>query len=83
MRQTIEVPSVRDKDLLPILDRFGLSEAIQRSEVLCHSCQRAVGTDNVGALIVRGASLLISCELSECIEALAEADNEGEARTDP
>ena len=71
----VEIPAVRDRDLRGILDRFGLSEKMDKGELTCEPCSRTLTWENLGALLVKGGELLLFCNLSECI---AEAAKRGE-----
>lgn len=68
MREKVEIPAVRDRDLRDILDCFGLAEKMDRGELICFSCSQALTWDNLGALLVNGEQLIPFCNLSECIE---------------
>jgi hypothetical protein len=71
MHEEIEVSAVRDRDLRPILDRYDLSEKVDKGELTCESCSQTLMWENLGALLVKEGGLLLFCNLSECIEEAA------------
>lgn len=38
MNEKIQIPAIHDKDLRKILDRFGVSEKIDKGEIFCYNC---------------------------------------------
>jgi len=71
MREKVEVSAVKDRDVRNILDHFGLSEKMDKGELTCESCSRTLTWENLGSLLVKEGSLLLLCNLSECIEEAA------------
>jgi hypothetical protein len=74
MTKSIEIHSIRDRDLLEILNYYHLDEAVNSGELLCHFCSRKITSDNIGALLVKQNGLVLYCDFSEC---LGEASNRG------
>ena len=74
MREDVELTAVRDRDLRPILDRFGLSEGLDKGTLLCASCSQPLTWANLGALLVRDRGLLLFWSLCECSEISASGE---------
>lgn len=68
MGEIVELLSIRDRDLREILQHYGLSESIDEGIAQCFSCADTITWDNIGALLVKGGTLVICCNLSECID---------------
>lgn len=68
MKENVELPAIKDNELRIVLDKFNLSEKIDRGEILCASCEKIIQWENIGALLVNNATLVIYCDSPECIE---------------
>jgi len=68
MSEKIDVLAVRDRDLRRIFDRFKLSEKMDKGQLTCELCSGLLTWENIGALLVRGETLLVCCSVSECLE---------------
>jgi hypothetical protein len=68
MRKDVELYSVRDRDLRVILARFHLDAAVDDGTALCDVCSRSITWDNLGAIRVRSATLILVCDLPECLQ---------------
>lgn len=67
MTKDIEVASIRDRDLRPILRHFNLEDALDQHKIECSSCSRTITWDNLGAMRVSESTLVLYCDLSECL----------------
>ena len=68
MSTEIEVPSIRDRDLNSILQHFGLKDAMDEGTINCENCSRSLSWENLGAMLSDSNSIILYCNLSECIE---------------
>ena len=68
MTNKVEIPAVLDKDLMGILKHFDLEEKLKEGALDCEGCLNSLSWDNLGAIMVKGNTLLLYCNLSECIE---------------
>ncbi len=68
----IQVNSIRDRDLRPVLAHFHLHTAVDEARLECASCSRVITWDNLGALRVSGATLVVYCDFSECLESASQ-----------
>ena len=68
LRQTLELPAIRERDLKAFLDQFGLSTKFAGADLSCQSCGVQLDETNVGALLTHKGSVLLYCNLSECID---------------
>jgi len=69
MTNDIHVLSVQDRDLRPILGHFGLDVSIDEHRSHCATCSRFITWENLGAIRVKGDTLILYCDLSECLDA--------------
>ena len=79
MREKVILPAVHDKDLIKLLEEFGLREKLERNQLKCKSCGRKLTFENLGGLIVKQDGILLLCNYMECIET---AKEEGEDNND-
>lgn len=71
MSEKVEIHAIKDRDLRNVLGHFGLSERIDKGELMCESCSQTLTWDNLGALLIREGSLLAFCSLPACIDVVA------------
>lgn len=64
----ISLPAIERKDLHKLLEKYGLLTPFMQSTQLCASCSVVLNDANMGALLVRGGSLVTYCNSHECIE---------------
>ena len=74
MREKVILPAVHDKDLIKLLEEFGLREKLERNQL-----KRKLTFENLGGLIVKQDGILLLCNYMECIET---AKEEGEDNND-
>jgi hypothetical protein len=74
MREKLFISAVRDRDLRIILHQHGLDSAIDNRELTCESCSTALFWDNIGAFTVKGTSIILYCDSSECLQAAQKGD---------
>jgi len=77
MREKIEIPAFRDKDMRKILDHFGKLDGMEKAELSCQYCSLTLTWNNLGAMLVRGEGLLLYCNLSECLEEASKGGDDG------
>ena len=70
MFEQLDLPAVKDKELKEILDFFGISEKLNSGQLKCYSCSKILTWENIGALLPHKGSLLLCCDIFECIEYL-------------
>ena len=68
MKKKIQIPAVHDKDLRTILDKFGLSEKIDKKMIKCHNCSRDITWDNLFGIRIIDNVAILFCDEPECIE---------------
>jgi hypothetical protein len=68
MEKKIQIPAVHDKDLRSILDRFGVSELIDKGKVHCNNCNKQITWDNLFAFKIVNESAIMFCDEPDCIE---------------
>ncbi len=69
------LPAIERKDLHALLNTHGLLGIFSDHKLLCTSCAIRLVEANMGALLVRGGTLIPFCNRAECIEeALQERD---------
>jgi len=68
MSDRIELPSIRDRDLRPILQHFGLIESLEEGALHCAFCGGLITWDNLGAILIEQGKLVLLCDLSECLD---------------
>ncbi len=68
MEKKIQIPAVHDKDLRAILDRFGISELIDKGEVCCYNCKKQITWTNLFAFKIINESAIIFCDEPDCID---------------
>ena len=71
MKKRINIPAVHDKQLIKILEDFGLHSKILLQEVNCVICGGKISINNISALKVSGENLDIICDDPECISQLS------------
>jgi len=71
VRQQIELPCIRDKDLRKILETRNIASNIDNNELLCESCSEIITWDNIGAILVKEGKLVVCCDLIDCLENLS------------
>jgi len=54
MNKKMEIPTVHDKDLRSILEKYKLAEKIDRHELRCARCKKEIRWDNISAFRVNG-----------------------------
>jgi hypothetical protein len=70
MRQEIEIPAIHDKDLRNILDKFNLSEKIDKGEIKCALCNKPITWENLFAIKIVDGQVILFCDEPNCIEQL-------------
>jgi hypothetical protein len=68
MEQKIQIPAIHDRDLRKILDKYLLSDKIDRGEIRCNLCNKPITWGNLYAIKVVNDSLIIFCDEPNCIE---------------
>lgn len=71
VRQQIELPCIRDRDLRKVLETHNIASKIDSEELLCDSCSEIITWENIGAILVKDRTLVICCDLAECMESLS------------
>ncbi len=71
MREKVEVSAIRDRDLRNILQRYNLSEMMDKGQLTCKSCLQILTWANIGALLIKDVGLVLFCNLPECIDVAA------------
>ncbi len=79
MTEEIQVQAIRDRDLHSILERYEMFDSMEHGNLTCTSCTTVLTWENLGAILVKGGSLVLCCTLSECIDAVANEVTEVEA----
>jgi len=64
---TVQIPAIHDKDLRTILDRYGISAKIDNGTINCEFCSGKISWSNIGALMVKNNSIVLCCNLVDCI----------------
>jgi hypothetical protein len=65
---SVSLPAIERKDLRGLLEAHGLLGPIEQGEVQCASCGTRLAITNLGALLVRGSTLVAFCNQAECLE---------------
>ena len=68
MREKLELPAVKDKELESILNKFNLCKPLEDGAIECYSCGKVINWENIGALKVSKDELVLFCNDPECIE---------------
>jgi hypothetical protein len=68
MRQKIEIPAIHETDLRNILDKFNLSEKIDKGEIRCALCNKQISWENLFAIKILNGSPILFCDEPNCIE---------------
>ena len=68
MRDKLELPAVKDRELEVILKQYELCEPLEKGKLQCGSCKKILSWENIGALKVTGKNLTLYCNNPECIE---------------
>ena len=68
MEKKIQIPAIHDKDLRLILDKFGLSERIDKGNEFCELCNKLITWENLFALKVVENGAIIFCDEPDCID---------------
>ena len=76
MKEDIEVPSIRDRDLRTILSHYGLDVAVDEGRLFCRACSCKITWENLGALLVQHDGLVLYCDLSECMDSASQSRSE-------
>lgn len=66
-KQEIGINAVIDRDLLHIIDEFGLLDDFNKGKLSCPVCEKTLNFDNVGGFKVTDNSILIICDDSTCL----------------
>lgn len=64
----VSLPAIERKDLHGVLEKYGLLTPFMQGTLRCSSCSAILNDTNMGALLVRGDSLVVYCNSPECIE---------------
>lgn len=64
----MEIPTVHDKDLRSILEKYNLAEKIDKHELKCARCNKEIRWDNISAFRVNDDKLNLYCNDPGCIE---------------
>lgn len=67
VKTDISIDAVTDRDLLRIIEDYGLLERFQNRELNCPSCNKIINFDNVGALKAIDDNIIIFCDDNVCI----------------
>lgn len=68
MRKEITLYAVRDKELKEILSENNALEDIEKGNVRCSCCNKAITLDDIGGIITRETGINVFCSSIECIE---------------
>ena len=71
MRKRIEVKAVWNTELEPLLSSLGILEPLLSGELTCANCSRIIDLDNLGAIIPQQDKIVLACDYTPCIYALA------------
>ena len=71
----ISLPAIERKDLHSLLEKYGLLTPFMQSTQHCASCSAVLKDANIGALLVRGGSLITYCNSPDCIEVAMQESN--------
>ncbi len=77
MRETLDLPAIKDSDLRSILDHYGFSDKLDNEDLQCESCSESLNWHNIGAMLVKGQKLILFCNFSECIDEATRSSNNG------
>lgn len=64
----IQIPAIHDKDLRTILDKYKISEKIDKGEILCNLCHKPITWDNLFAFKIVNGEIIFFCDEPNCIE---------------
>jgi hypothetical protein len=64
----VSLPAIERKDLHGLLEKYVLLTSFTQGTLLCTSCSAVLNDANMGALLVRGGTLVPFCNSPECIE---------------
>jgi hypothetical protein len=72
LKQNLEVIAARKRDLIPILNKFGLLENFNAGLVECYFCSEPLNWDNLGGLVVKQTMPILFCDSPDCVDKVSE-----------
>lgn len=75
MKSYYEVPAIRDRDLISILDHLELLDKIRNNQLHCTYCDRVITLENILALKRISDTTLIYCDNIDCVDNALEGRN--------
>lgn len=60
-----EFPAVYQDDLLGVLEKVGLAEALNKGDLRCAFCDKVLSKDNIGAIFF-DEKIKLSCDEEKC-----------------
>lgn len=70
-RVTNVIKAIHDVDLVRVLRRLGLYDALTRGELVCSICGRKLTLDSLGGVYKEGKSVKLVCDRIECLAEVA------------
>jgi len=63
-----ELDLLYEDDLLPVLEKLGVSEKFFAGNLKCASCKESVNQENLGAFYLENSELQLVCNKPGCIK---------------
>ena len=76
MRQIIDISAMREKEVRLIFKSYGLSEKIEKGEIICPNCSHIISWETLGGFIIKKGQLISFCNISECVEAVSRSNSD-------
>jgi hypothetical protein len=77
MRKKIQIPAMRERDLRALLQRHGISEAVDQGECECVHCGLPITWDNIGGVVMKSGRPVLVCCAPDCIERAGRGASDG------
>jgi len=74
-RRREKLPVIHEDNLVPLLTKLGLYEAVLAGELRCSFCETTVTVGNLRGLYRHGESIKLFCDSPECIWAGLNPEN--------
>lgn len=75
MRKRVRLKAVWDSDLQPLLKNLGVLEPLIAGEFPCAVCGRSVDIDNLGAVVLQGQTVKVTCVEASCIRGVSSGED--------
>ena len=66
-KEKIDISAVIDRDLLNVINEFGLSESFKSGQLTCPYCEKTLSFENIGAIKPTENSILLICDDYTCL----------------